>query len=85
MDESKFWDLIQRANDKSGGIMDRKCKAIQAAVALLSRKEATDFKHHCNDPAEPAQLTPLKQKPPRAFSCRAPDAGVGGYRNRSSR
>ena len=39
----------------------------------------------CNDPAEPAQLTPLMQRPPRAFSCRAPDVGVGGYRNRSSR
>ena len=39
----------------------------------------------CNDPAEPAQLTPLKRRPQQAFSCRVPDAGVGGYRNRSSR
>ena len=39
----------------------------------------------CNDPAEPAQLTPLKRRPQQAFSCRAPDAGAGGYRNRSSR
>ena len=59
MDESKFWDLIQRANDKSGGIMDRKCKAIHAAVALLSRKEATDFKHHFDRMMDLAYCWPL--------------------------
>ena len=44
-----------------------------------------NWTHQCNDPAEPAQLTPLKRRPQQAFSCRAPDAGAGGYRNRSSR
>jgi integrase/recombinase XerD len=35
----------------------------------------------CIDPAESAQVKPLKRMPRRGFSCRAPDAGVGCCRS----
>ena len=35
----------------------------------------------CIDPAESAQVKPLKHKPQRGFSCPAPDAGAGGCRS----
>lgn len=59
MDESKFWDVIQRANDSSDGDMFKKCKAIQSAVAVLSENEATDFKHHFDQMMDRAYCWPL--------------------------
>lgn len=41
--------------------------------------------HECNDPAVPAQVRPLKHMPRRVSSCRAPGAGAGGCKTRSSR
>lgn len=35
----------------------------------------------CIDPAEPAQLIPLKHTPRLGFSCQEPDAGAFGCRN----
>jgi hypothetical protein len=39
----------------------------------------------CNDPAVPAQVRPLTQKPQRVSSCPAPDADAGGCRTGSNR
>lgn len=35
----------------------------------------------CIDPAEPAQLIPLKHTPRQGFSCQAPDVGASDCRN----
>jgi hypothetical protein len=39
------------------------------------------WRHGCIDPAEPAQVKPLKRMPRRGFSCPAPDVSVGGCRS----
>ena len=43
MDESQFWELVQRAHDAASGDMDRKCDALKAEIGKLSRNEANDF------------------------------------------
>ena len=43
MDESGFWNLVQRAHDQSGGDMDEKCDLIRDAIAALPKAEALDF------------------------------------------
>ena len=48
-------------------------------IAALAAQQA------CIDPANPAQVMPLMQKPQREFSCSAPGAGAGGCRSGSSR
>ena len=44
MDELQFWTIVQRAHDRSGGDMGRKCEAIRVAVAALSGAEALEFR-----------------------------------------
>ena len=55
------------------------------AGGKLARIPASHPADFCNDPALPAQIRPLKHKPRRVSSCRAPGAGVGGCKTRSSR
>lgn|SRR5690348_4736380 len=55
------------------------------AVATEAENKGLLFAQKCNDPALPAQIRPLKHKPRRVSSCRAPGAGVGGCKTRSSR
>jgi hypothetical protein len=43
VDESQFWELVQRAHDAASNDMDRKCEALKAEVGKLSRNEACDF------------------------------------------
>jgi len=43
MDESRFWELVQRAHDAASDNMDRKCELLKAEIAKLSKNEASDF------------------------------------------
>jgi Protein of unknown function (DUF4240) len=43
MDESRFWELVQRAHDAASDDMDQKCKALMAEIGSLSSNEASDF------------------------------------------
>jgi uncharacterized protein DUF4240 len=43
VDESKFWELVQRAHDGASDDMDRKCEALKAEIGKLSKSEASDF------------------------------------------
>jgi hypothetical protein len=46
MDEPRFWEILQRAHEESGGDMDEKCEIIAAVVSKLSREEAIAFSRH---------------------------------------
>jgi hypothetical protein len=43
VDESQFWELVQRAHDAASDDMDRKCEVLKAEIGNLSRNEASDF------------------------------------------
>jgi hypothetical protein len=43
MDETEFWELVQRAHDGASGDMDRKCEVLKAEIGKLSKNEANDF------------------------------------------
>ena len=48
---------------------------------FLSRTQKYSQTFSCIDPAESAQVMLLKRMPQLAFSCPAPNVGVGGCRN----
>jgi hypothetical protein len=43
VDESQFWELVQRAHDAASDNMDRKCEVLKAEIGKLSKNEARDF------------------------------------------
>jgi hypothetical protein len=43
VDESQFWELVQRAHDAASDDMDRKCEVLKAEIGKLSKNEARDF------------------------------------------
>jgi Protein of unknown function (DUF4240) len=43
MDESQFWDLVQRAHDAAGDDMDRKGQILKQEISSLSKTDALDF------------------------------------------
>jgi hypothetical protein len=43
MDETKFWELVQRAHDGASDDMDRKCELLKAEIGKLSKNQASDF------------------------------------------
>jgi hypothetical protein len=43
VDESQFWELVQRAHDAAGNDMDQKCEVLKAEIGKLSKNEANDF------------------------------------------
>jgi hypothetical protein len=43
LDEVAFWILIQSAHDASGGDMNKKCEAIKASIAKLTKNDALEF------------------------------------------
>jgi Protein of unknown function (DUF4240) len=43
MDEQNFWEIVQRANDISGGNMDRKCDVLRQQISVLSKDAALEF------------------------------------------
>jgi hypothetical protein len=43
VDEPKFWAVVQRAHDASGGDMEKKCAALTAEIVKLTRDEALGF------------------------------------------
>jgi hypothetical protein len=43
MDEENFWEIVDRANDISGGNMDRKCDALRQRISALSKDAALEF------------------------------------------
>ena len=43
MDESNFWEIVERVHDQSGGDMDEKREAIKDAIATLPKDEAEAF------------------------------------------
>jgi hypothetical protein len=43
VDESQFWELVQRAHDTASDEMDRKCEVLKAEIGKLSKNEASDF------------------------------------------
>ncbi len=43
MNEDKFWELVQKAHNFSGGDMDKKCSKIKATIASLPKNDALDF------------------------------------------
>ncbi len=43
MDESQFWELVQRAHNAASDDMDRKCEVLKAEIEKLSKNEASDF------------------------------------------
>lgn len=43
MDEQKFWAIVQRSHDASGGDMEKKSAVITAEISRLTRDEALGF------------------------------------------
>jgi Protein of unknown function (DUF4240) len=43
MDESQFWELVQRAHDAAGDDMDRKGQILKSEISRLSKNDALDF------------------------------------------
>ena len=43
MDESQFWDIVQRAHDAAGDDMDRKGQVLKQEIAKLSKDDALAF------------------------------------------
>jgi Protein of unknown function (DUF4240) len=43
VDESEFWELVQRAHDGASEDMDRKSEVLKAEIGKLSRNQASDF------------------------------------------
>ena len=59
MDESKFWGIVQRAHDESGGDMDEKCEAVKTSIASLSKEDAIVFSHLFDEMMDKAYSWPL--------------------------
>lgn len=59
MDESKFWSIVQRAHDKSGGDMDEKCEAVKVSVASLPKEDAIAFSRLFDEMMDRAYSWPL--------------------------
>lgn len=59
MDESKFWSIVQRAHDESGGDMDEKCEAVKASVASLPKEDAIAFSRLFDEMMDRAYSWPL--------------------------
>ncbi len=73
---SEFKRLLEEARREHGTIVQELTHARSEESSAVGR-----YTSWCIDPAEPAQLIPLKRRPQREFSCPAPDAGAVDYRN----
>ena len=43
MEESKFWEIIDRVSDKAHGEMENKCQLIKSEIVALPKAEAVEF------------------------------------------
>ena len=59
MDELNFWEIVQHAQDQSGGDMDVKCEAIKAEVSTLPKVNAIAFSHFFDSMMDRAFSRPL--------------------------
>ncbi len=49
MNETRFWEIVQRAHRESDGDMDEKCELVKEAVSALSGEEAIEFQRIFDD------------------------------------
>ena len=49
MDMEAFWNVIEEANERSQGVMERKCELVRDAVAAMPPESAVAFSTHFDD------------------------------------